>query len=89
MQKIVQTFAQAVEEFGEIIAQKTAPEQKTEIDATKAEDDLAAWLDDLRTEDGSEEPKVRSHPSITLNHIKLYQCSWCGNPSAVLKKCMY
>ncbi|TFK71924.1 hypothetical protein BDN72DRAFT_837130 [Pluteus cervinus] len=89
MQTIVQRFAEAIKEFGDIIAQKTAPKQAPEpINAEKAGDDLAAWLENLRTDDGSEEPEMHFvHPNITMNHVGLYRCSWCSNPSAVLRKC--
>ncbi|KAH7922905.1 hypothetical protein BV22DRAFT_1106350 [Leucogyrophana mollusca] len=62
--------------------------QDQSISPEKAEDDLAAWLDEMHIE--SEEqcyPQRCSHPRISPNTVELYRCSWCGNPSAVLRKC--
>ncbi|KAE9408773.1 hypothetical protein BT96DRAFT_932534 [Gymnopus androsaceus JB14] len=28
-----------------------------------------------------------AHPNVNTNNVVLYECSWCGNPSAVLRKC--
>ncbi|TFK71925.1 hypothetical protein BDN72DRAFT_837132 [Pluteus cervinus] len=89
MKTIIERFSGATKEFGEVIAEKTAPKRAPEpVSADKAGDDLAAWLENLRVDDGSEEPaKVHSHPNITMNHVGLYRCSWCSNPSAILRKC--
>jgi hypothetical protein len=49
--------------------------------ADKAEDDLAAWLGDEHFE-GEDRPAT-----FNDSHVELYRCSWCGNPSAILRKC--
>lgn len=91
-QTVVKLYPSAVEEWGDIIARfdamSSAAEKATPISSEKVEDDLAAWLDGTNL-DG--EPR-QSEPSCTrskfsFNNVALYQCSWCGNPSAVLKKC--
>ncbi|KAF4616500.1 hypothetical protein D9613_008591 [Agrocybe pediades] len=62
--------------------------------AVKLEDDLEAWLEKMTLEDGTEEhngpcgaaPHAHSK-KVDYNNVTLYRCSWCGNPSAALKKC--
>ena len=71
-------------------------------DKDQAEDDLAAWLDNLDLDDegsprnGSKgqtksKPKAvrgcHTNPKIVPNSVELYRCSYCRNPSASLKKC--
>ena len=46
----------------------------------------------MKLEDGADEhahphPHACSHPKISMNNAALYRCTWCGNPSAVLRKC--
>lgn len=58
----------------------------------KAEDRLAAWLDDIQDELGDDidngRPQMSSHAKcVKTNPTELHRCSWCGNPSAVLRKC--
>jgi len=58
------------------------------------EDDLAAWLDKMTLEDGTEEKRghcgaTTGHGKVKFDHLTLYRCSWCGNPSAALRKCSY
>ncbi|KAF8123399.1 hypothetical protein EV363DRAFT_1547591 [Boletus edulis] len=58
----------------------------------RAEDRLAAWLHDIQDEDGNDsggqQPERSLHPKRSKNNpSELHRCSWCGNPSAVLRKC--
>lgn len=61
----------------------------------QVEDDLATWFEDLRVDDGPEidrsfEAKAGCvHPALSgySSNLDLYRCSWCGNPSAALRKC--
>ena len=62
------------------------------LSRAKAEDRLAAWLDDLQGEnDIGDGQSKRSSPGYSKlsksNQLRLYRCSWCGNPSAVLRRC--
>lgn len=88
-QTVVNAYPQAIKEFGDVIARTFFTKKDSEpITSDKVEDDLAAWLDDMHVEDGDEELETHcSHPKINTNHVELYRCSWCRNPSAVLKKC--
>ncbi len=54
------------------------------------EDEIAAWVEGLQLDDTKPRRKPgpqRLHPKINSNHVELYRCSWCGNPSAILRKC--
>ncbi|OBZ77723.1 hypothetical protein A0H81_02629 [Grifola frondosa] len=86
------SYPAAVKEWGDFIARfdklDATVDDHPDISPSKAEDDLAAWLDNLRMDDGEEEhPHHCAHPKINTNSVALYRCSWCGNPSAVLRKC--
>ncbi|OSD02695.1 hypothetical protein PYCCODRAFT_1389936 [Trametes coccinea BRFM310] len=91
---ILDLYPKAVKEWGDFIKHYDELDSRTEkqkpLSSTQADDDLAAWLDNMKLEDGSEEhlhPHACSHPKISMNSVALYRCSWCGNPSAVLRKC--
>ncbi|KAF9069534.1 hypothetical protein BDP27DRAFT_1293847 [Rhodocollybia butyracea] len=52
------------------------------------EETLNRFLEDLHLDDGGCAAKMTSaHPKVNANRVVLYQCSWCENPSAVLRKC--
>ncbi|KAH9477960.1 hypothetical protein JR316_0010193 [Psilocybe cubensis] len=61
----------------------------------RAEDNLTAWLEDMKLEDNTiddllttqsfQSSQTKIH--FDENKLTLYRCSWCGNPSAVLRKC--
>ena len=63
------------------------------VDRSRLEDGLAAWLEDVHLEDGTlEEGPMRCQPSeevrkVMFEDVELYRCSWCGNPSAGLRRC--
>ncbi|KAF7348541.1 Bin3-type SAM domain-containing protein [Mycena venus] len=83
-QTVVKLFSDAAEEWGEFIAGNSKGDQPN-LSAEKVEDDLAAWLGDLHLEG---EQDSHSQPATFSNsHVELYRCSWCGNPSAILRKC--
>ncbi|OBZ78395.1 hypothetical protein A0H81_02619 [Grifola frondosa] len=91
-QLIMELYPAAVTEWGDFIARfdrlDAAVDDHSHISSSKAEDDLAAWLNNLRADDGEEDyPQYCAHPRINANSVMLYHCSWCGNPSAVLRKC--
>jgi hypothetical protein len=90
-QSIISLYPAAVKEWGKVIARFDSFKTKEEpsISPGKAEDDLAAWLDDLHMDSGEQEahPETFSHPVFNSDHVALYRCSWCGNSSAVLRKC--
>ena len=93
---ILNLYPKAVEEWGDFIKHvdelnEHGDAHKTLPSSLQADDDLSAWLENMRLDDDEDDHK--SHPSqctrrkIRMNNVELYRCSWCGNPSAVLKKC--
>ncbi|KAJ7154762.1 hypothetical protein C8R46DRAFT_1005859 [Mycena filopes] len=84
-QTVVKLFPEAVEEWGDFMTTTSAVDQPVPS-AEKAEDDLAAWLGDMDLEDGQ---RAENFQPARFNHgeVELYRCSWCGNPSAALRKC--
>ncbi|ESK96280.1 hypothetical protein Moror_7066 [Moniliophthora roreri MCA 2997] len=85
-QTFVKNYRAAIAEWGDIVVNHQGFQDRPVEPKTKTDDDLAAWLDDLKLENGEQEPS-RCHPKVNTNHVALYQCSWCYNPSAVLRKC--
>ena len=58
--------------------------------ALKAEDNLAAWLEGLHIEGDDQDPLRNthcSHPTLNTSNAAMLRCSYCHNPSAVLRKC--
>ncbi|KAA1477626.1 hypothetical protein DENSPDRAFT_808815 [Dentipellis sp. KUC8613] len=67
---------------------------RSEISPAKAEDDLASWLEQIDIEDPGvcghdhrHRDANTTHISLEINDVELNRCSWCRNPSVVLKKC--
>ncbi|EEB89740.1 hypothetical protein MPER_12130, partial [Moniliophthora perniciosa FA553] len=85
-QTFVKNYRAAIAEWGDIVANYQGFQDQPVEPKTKTDDDLAAWLDDLKLDNGEQEPS-RCHSKVNTNHVALYQCSWCFNPSAVLRKC--
>ena len=104
---VLSLYPKALTEWGSIITRfdeldKRAEATPTPPSAEQADEELAAWLEDVRLDDdgetngnghghGKSEEKSHArkctHPKISVNSVALYRCSWCGNPSAVLRKC--
>ncbi|KDQ20231.1 hypothetical protein BOTBODRAFT_170229 [Botryobasidium botryosum FD-172 SS1] len=84
---IVERMARAWEEWGDVITHFSNDEEV--VSPKKAEDDLANWLEKLDVgDDGHDHHQPhKTHPKINVNDVELYRCSWCKNPSAVLRKC--
>lgn len=88
-------YSGAIKEFSRVFEEldRVKPSGGAQtLDQDKIEDDLAAWLADIRLDDGTMEETMRCgaakhRPKVDYNHVTLYRCSWCGNPSAVLRKC--
>lgn len=94
MQEADKEWADTIKSIADLQVYKSRKESRTVI-PEKAEDDLAAWLDDVNLDgdgeiNGHKHLVIQSHITHTrlhLNKVALYQCSWCGAPSAVLRKC--
>jgi hypothetical protein len=81
---VVRSFPDASEEWGEFIANNARLDVPAPS-AEKVEDDLAAWLGDMHLE--GEDDHCHKPATFSTLHVELYRCSWCGNPSAALRKC--
>lgn len=58
--------------------------------ASKATDNLAAWLEGLNLQGDDDDRVHDAHSYMSAGRLsgpELLQCSYCLNPSAVLKKC--
>ncbi|PCH44867.1 hypothetical protein WOLCODRAFT_77377, partial [Wolfiporia cocos MD-104 SS10] len=90
-QIIVDAYPKAVKSWADVITRFDTMDLTSHHplpSAAKVEDDLAAWLEHLTVDDGSEQrPQRCSHPTVNPNTVSLYRCSHCGNPSAALRKC--
>nr|VWP00492.1 Serine hydroxymethyltransferase (EC [Ganoderma boninense] len=90
---LLRLYPKAIDEWGAWIQRfdelDAHADRHKPISSTQADDDLAAWLENMKLEDGADDPMHRecTHPRISVNNVSLYRCSWCGNPSAVLRKC--
>ncbi|KAH8101844.1 hypothetical protein BXZ70DRAFT_80136 [Cristinia sonorae] len=87
---IMRSYAKAAKDFDSTITYYdtlyTSAYSKEERSVAGAEDTLAAWLEDLALEDGDHDTHCL-HPRINSNTVALYRCTYCGNPSAALRKC--
>ena len=87
----------AWDEWGAVVG-KFSKKPPEEVDPERAEDSLALWLEKMEIEDTDITGQVSAHQhehqhpvrpahGVNMNELHLYRCSWCGNPSAVLKRC--
>ena len=87
-------YKEASAEWGAIIARLDASEpseyQAQIRSESKAGDNLASWLAGLHVA-GEDEPTKFDVHSTSGNNARdnsyLYRCTYCNNPSAVLRKC--
>ena len=106
---VLSLYPKALAEWGPLIARFDELDDRADVASTlpsaeQADEDLAAWLEDVRLDDegeangngnrnrngaSDEETHARrcTHPKISMNSVALYRCAWCGNPSAMLRKC--
>ena len=93
---ILNLYPKAAEEWGDFIKHfdeldEGRDSHKAPPSSEQTDDNLAAWLENIRLDDGEDDHGLHhrrcTHPKISTNNVRLYRCSWCGNPSAVLKKC--
>ncbi|KIK70282.1 hypothetical protein GYMLUDRAFT_34777 [Collybiopsis luxurians FD-317 M1] len=89
---VVSKFPNAVAEWEKVILQLNdqSPKQpEVFAESEKVQKDLKKFLDDdLNLDDGGCAANMTmAHPKVNTNNVVLYQCSYCSNPSAVLRKC--
>lgn len=63
---------------------------KSPVANSPTEDDLASWLNDMRTDDGVPEvrPERCNHFKIDRSFVALRRCSWCSNVSPIFSECV-
>jgi hypothetical protein len=93
-QTIVKLYPEAVKEWNDTILRFDfeAPDMDTvapSVSSGTADDDLANWLGNIELDDDGDETHSDhcTHPKINKDKVGLYRCSFCGNPSAILRKC--
>ncbi|KAH9941110.1 uncharacterized protein BXZ73DRAFT_42148 [Epithele typhae] len=92
---ILKLYSKASEEWGPFVQHfdemnASGGEALKPLSSSQADDDLAAWLENMQLDDDDDDEHGRhpcTHPKISTSNVALYRCSWCSNPSAVLKKC--
>lgn len=90
---IFKRYQSAAKQWGHIVARfdSTSVDHEHVVQRDRPEDQLAAWLHDFRHRNGDDIdddlPEKSSHPKWSTNPAELHKCSWCKNPSAVLRKC--
>jgi len=89
---IFSRMAAASREWDEVVSRYKFSEGRrecTEFVPEKVEGDLAAWLESTNIEGGTRvvERVHTMHQKAHPDDIELYRCSWCGNPSAAMRKC--
>ncbi|KAI0777370.1 hypothetical protein BD413DRAFT_609742 [Trametes elegans] len=84
---ILDLYPRAVKEWGAFIRHfdelDSRVDQKKSLSSSRADDDLAVWLENMKLEDGADEhahphPHACSHPKFSLNNVALYRCTWYG-----------
>lgn len=87
---VTSKYQKAVAEWGSVVARIDGPNADEALadSEARAEDNLSAWLQGRPVEgEEDEDSKWCAHPVTNMNSVALYRCSYCGNPSAVLRKC--
>ncbi|KAF7318261.1 Bin3-type SAM domain-containing protein [Mycena chlorophos] len=97
-QTVVKLLPAALDEWiGFISTVRTENEALETPNAEKIEQDLAAWMEHMDIDGGSGGDIHANHHHghgkstfalpFSSKLAELYRCSWCGNPSAALRKC--
>jgi len=83
-ERISSRYAAAAHKWSEVVARLDSGSIDGYIlTRDRAEDRFALWLNNVHEddEDTTDNQGPKRDPTV------LYRCSWCGNPSAVLRKC--
>lgn len=83
-------YTEGVAEWSSVISILDKDKEATPQVPTKDKvaDDLAAWLDGVHLENEDHDHGHCAAPTrVFESNVELYRCSWCSNPSAVLRKC--
>ncbi|KAI0707998.1 hypothetical protein C8Q76DRAFT_770754 [Earliella scabrosa] len=85
-------YTPGVQEWGSLVNRYDELDEGEDEHASgspaQTEDDLAQWLGSVVIDDADEYGKESGGPpGGASSHYELFRCSWCGNPSAALRKC--
>ncbi|KAK0204206.1 hypothetical protein DFS33DRAFT_1374397 [Desarmillaria ectypa] len=84
---VMKLYTEAAQEWESNISNNDT-EWEEIVTPERVDDDLQAWLEELHLDDPAVKANLSClHPKTTSNHVALYRCSWCGTPSAILRKC--
>ncbi|TFK22369.1 hypothetical protein FA15DRAFT_681689 [Coprinopsis marcescibilis] len=94
-EKVIKLLPESMKEFEHVFNRKNTDGHGPKTKDVNDYDDLSVWLDKVVLEDGEVEgPPVHGHGGgdvgaykVNPSKFELYRCSYCGNPSAALKKC--
>lgn len=96
-QIIMDRLEPAWQAWGDVIVRLSAAAQNGaevhQVRPDKAEEDFITWLErevedpDVRGNAPQDYSDQSSARSVDMKAVELYRCSWCRNPSAVLKRC--
>jgi hypothetical protein len=85
---VMREYVSALIEFSASIEKTSTESLPCIAEPPETGQDLPERLEKLSFEDdGFAAVKHCSHPKVNASRIALYRCSWCGNPSAALRKC--
>ncbi|CAA7261151.1 unnamed protein product [Cyclocybe aegerita] len=93
----IKYYASGLNEFSRIfnhLEEGGATKNIPSVNCATLDDDLAAWLENVHIEGGGSQADHHHHhggngdlhSKVNIDNVALYRCSWCGNPSAVLRK---
>ncbi|KAH9477955.1 hypothetical protein JR316_0010188 [Psilocybe cubensis] len=96
-QTAVEHYPAAIKEFSRVFQvlyqAKIGEGHVVRLDRGKLEDDLTAWFNDMKFDDGTMMhvgagcSGGSGQVKVTFDQVTLYRCSWCSNTSAILSKC--
>ncbi|KAG6836737.1 hypothetical protein H0H93_004143 [Arthromyces matolae] len=84
---VVKYYTAAASEFDSVIAKLSRNDRPKTVSYEDVKDGLAEWLEDPHAHDEVDGELYGLHPRVNTNSVELYRCSFCGNPSAALRKC--
>ena len=91
---ILNELPAAITEWGAVADHFDSAPDRIELAEGDTENSLATWLKDINPGDTNsigelldERQYKIKNSSINFDEFVLYRCSWCGSPSAALRKC--
>lgn len=87
-----ETFSSTISRLDTLYSQENEGMERHSAATSQAEDTLSAWLNEAHIDDHEDHHRNqcisgRKSGKVATDSVELYRCSWCRNPSVVLKKC--